>query len=610
MKSTIRLIPGLAIYDLRHEFILSTCLVIAISSVIAPLLILLGLKSGTIKSLRKRLVNDPSFRELRPTETREYPRSWFEKMKIDEDVGFIIPTILPASSTVYLIMPGKKDKVLMDIIPTGKGDPLLEASQIRVPLGNECVLSFGAANKFGIKKGDTISLKVSRFRSGRYEYATQKLRVIGILPEQYGTLERIYAPLDLLLDIEAFKEGRAVSKRGWKGSFSRPYKRFDGVLVFSKRALDPLFLNSLLIESGLARYGKVSAKELEFNYGLRVPEEIFIYKFSVPRGNVTVSSYRAIKNRFRGFNARILPFTKPLPLYIGDKEIKVVGFSPDEKIKELLNAFFIPWNGFNEKRSGKDVFKIVLPMSFKEKFQKDSKIEVTFKGVKNVTFPVTIAGFTKGPFSYCPLELASMLNTARTKEIHFDKKSMSFILSTTGFRGFRLYAKTIDQVEPLYQKLKAQGIPVIAKLEAIRRIKILDSGLTRLFWLVAALGIIGAICVLTASLYGSVERKRSQLAVLRLLGFSRRDLFFFPVFEGLFLASFSSVLAVIGFEVVSGVINEVFKNEMRAGERICELSHWILFATLALTLLISGLSSLVGAWKTSRIDPAEALREE
>ena len=113
MKSTIRLIPSLAFFDLRHELILSMCLVIAISSVIAPLLILLGLKSGTIKSLRKRLVDDPSFRELKPTETREYSRDWFEKMKRDEDVGFIIPTILPASSTVYLVLPGKRDKVLV-----------------------------------------------------------------------------------------------------------------------------------------------------------------------------------------------------------------------------------------------------------------------------------------------------------------------------------------------------------------------------------------------------------------------------------------------------------------------------------------------------------------
>src|SRR5690606_39362760 len=58
----LRLVSALAAHSLRHEWILTLCLVIALAAVIAPLLVLLGLKHGTIETLRDRLVEDPVFR--------------------------------------------------------------------------------------------------------------------------------------------------------------------------------------------------------------------------------------------------------------------------------------------------------------------------------------------------------------------------------------------------------------------------------------------------------------------------------------------------------------------------------------------------------------------
>ena len=49
----VRLVPGLAMADLRHEWILTLCLVIAVAAVVAPLLILQGLKHGTVATLRE-----------------------------------------------------------------------------------------------------------------------------------------------------------------------------------------------------------------------------------------------------------------------------------------------------------------------------------------------------------------------------------------------------------------------------------------------------------------------------------------------------------------------------------------------------------------------------
>ncbi len=609
MKWTLTIIPELALKDLKHEFILSLCLVVAISSVIAPLLILLGLKNGTIYTLKKRLIDDPSFREIRPVETREYPESWFNLLKKDSRVGFLIPTILPASSTVYIKANNKKGFILVDIVPTGKGDPLLLSSNIPTPKADQCVLSFGAARDFNLKKGQRVKIKVSRYKNGRYEYGISTLEVIGILPKQYGILPKIYAPLQLLLDIESFKEGKAVPKRGWKGSFPKPYKRFDGILAISNFPFDPILQNSLLIEGALAKIEELSPDEFEKKFAIKLEKKWHIYLLTIPGVGVPPASIRALKNRLRGLGVALVPFTNPIKLKINNRTVKVIGLSPDKKIEKIFKNLRFPWLPFDEKRGVKDTLKILLsPDGFIPSVGKE--VLVHFSGANEFDFPVEIVGLSNSRFSYAPVGLTSVLKTGLKQKISFDKKTGSFLLLQSGFRGFRLYAKSIDDVEYLYNKLKAQGINVVAKLEAIQRIKTLDKGLTRLFGLVAILGIIGAICVLTASIYGSVERKRGQLAVLRLLGLSKKDLFFFPIFEGVFIAIAACFLAILGYGLISTLINNIFKAEIRAGESICNLPNMFLLWTTVITIFISALSSLLGAWKTSNIDPAEALREE
>jgi putative ABC transport system permease protein len=58
----LRRIPFLATAHLLHEWVLTLCLVLALAAVLAPLLVLFGLKHGTIHTLRERLVEDPVFR--------------------------------------------------------------------------------------------------------------------------------------------------------------------------------------------------------------------------------------------------------------------------------------------------------------------------------------------------------------------------------------------------------------------------------------------------------------------------------------------------------------------------------------------------------------------
>lgn len=609
MSRVITLVPKLAMADLKHEWVLSLCLVIAIAAVVAPLLLMMGLKYGTIETLRERLVEDPTYREVRPLQTQEYSSSWFQKMAQDDTVGFILPTILPASSIIQAIRPSDSKPILLDLIPTAENDPLLVMNHVAIPMGNEVVLTQAAAEKLNVHQGDFLTIRATRTRKGKTEYGKEKVKIKGVLPASVSSLERIYSPLDLLLDVEHFKEGMSVTQRGWNGRVPIPYASYDGILILTPKPLASLFQNEVLIESGLADIQETT-NTLEL-IGKNKPESWTAYLLTVPRGTITAESYKAVKQKLRGRSSVILPFVKPFVIELKGQKHNTIGVSLSARQAKLLNTEASPWGGIKRQRQGKDLLQIILAKASTDDF--NQSVVVEYQGKQAIKFPLQVVKKRVKQVSehiIIPLELAAILRTSQHRRVEFSTENESFYMQQAGYRGFRLYAKSIDDVPALARNLEQQGIPVNAEIESIERIQILDQGLTQLFWLIALLGIGGGIAVLVASLYASVERKHKELAMLRLIGLSRYDLFSFPIFEGLVLAGAGISMALMGYYILAGIINQVFADKMGLGERICHLPLSYVTQAIILTLIIALSSSLFAAWKATRIEPSEAIREE
>ena len=160
------------------------------------------------------------------------------------------------------------------------------------------------------------------------------------------------------------------------------------------------------------------------------------------------------------------------------------------------------------------------------------------------------------------------------------------------------------------ERLRGEGVEVVARVDDIRRIQALDQGLSRLFRLVAGLGIAGGVAVLVASLYAAVQRKRRELAILRLVGLTRPDVFAFPVYQGTLLAGLALAVALGAYGALAALINRTFAAELDLGQRICTLPAGDLVRAAAAVLVLAAASSLLAAWQATRIDPAEAIREE
>jgi putative ABC transport system permease protein len=264
---TIRLIPGLAV-----------------AAVVAPLLVLQGLKHGTITTLRDRLVQDPVFRELRPSSTREYEPDWFRRLATDPRVGFLLPTILPASSILGVIHPHSGRQQNLDLVPTAEGDALVLDNGGQIPGEGECVLTAAAAAALDVRIGDILEVRATRSRGGVAEYGAAELRVAAVLDARAGTLSRIYAPLQFVLDVESYKEGYAVSARGWTGDVAHPSPTYDAVLVLVDRALDSIEQSGLAVNTGLGGTEELTPEAVRSKLALAPPDGWYGYVLTAPGG--------------------------------------------------------------------------------------------------------------------------------------------------------------------------------------------------------------------------------------------------------------------------------------------------------------------------------------
>lgn len=210
----VRLMGALAWHDYRREGRLSTCAVLALVAVLAPLLVLFGLKFGLISTLTERLERDPAIREVIPLGGGRFSRDAIVELSSRADVAFVLPRTRQIAATAELS--SGAGSVTVEMIPTAPGDPLLPGQQQALPL-DAVVLSQRAAEKLGVRAGDSLQAAFGRQVAGRAEYQRTQLRVHAVLPLQAFARDALFADLRLLEAAEDYRDGLAVPAFGWEG---------------------------------------------------------------------------------------------------------------------------------------------------------------------------------------------------------------------------------------------------------------------------------------------------------------------------------------------------------------------------------------------------------
>jgi putative ABC transport system permease protein len=244
----------LAYRDFSHERRISLCFVLALVAVLAPLLVLFGLKFGLVDTLAQRLIESPHNREILGVGSRRYEQAWFERMSRRPDVAFIVPNtrrIAASLSALHHPPTGRRLRALQ-MIPTAQGDPLL-AGQTRWPsASNELVLSAPAARALDARVGDDLEARIDRRRDNRDESVNWPVRVTGIAPPTATQEEAAFVPLALLVATEDYRDGLAVPDLGWTGAAPREgprdYARFR---LYARSIYDVGGLEDVLRREGI-----------------------------------------------------------------------------------------------------------------------------------------------------------------------------------------------------------------------------------------------------------------------------------------------------------------------------------------------------------------------
>lgn len=263
------LVCGMALRDYAHERMLSACGVLALASVLAPLLILFGVRNGVIGTLQERLIRDPRNLEIVPSGSGKYGRAFFEEVRKRPDVGYLVPQTRSIAATIGLLPAGAASTGLspaavnVGLIPSGAGDPLTERFTGDSALKeDEIILTASAAEKVGARPGDVLTGRVTRARGLLREQADASLRVRAVLPLSALQKDAAFVPLRLLEDSESYRDGMAVPRRGWPGAPQAERERlYPSFRLYAKDMDGVASLRDFFVARGIEAYTR--AEEIE-----------------------------------------------------------------------------------------------------------------------------------------------------------------------------------------------------------------------------------------------------------------------------------------------------------------------------------------------------------
>lgn len=400
--SKFNLLARLALRDLIYDRKVSFCIVASLIAVITPLLLLFSLKYGVVSQLREQLLSNPSTLEVKIEGNLNLKKDWFEWLIQQPETQFAIPLTRSLNTQVDLRINSSRYANNVELIPTAKGDPILD--DIQLSKLNHVVLSYKTAQKLKAKVGDELNLIVTRNVAGLPENQRIVLEIVQILP--LPAFERLgaFVDLELLIAVEDFRDG-----------------------------------------------------------------------------------------------------------------------------------------------------------------------------IYTALFP-----------------------TAQSKQVEKTRDS---------FSRARIYAKTLDGVEVLAQKLNDKNINTITSVKKIQEVKAIDAVLNVIFLVIAITSIIGCILSLIGAFLANIDRKRKEIALLRLLGFQSWGVILYLILQAVMLSSLAFILSYLFFLLGSSLFNQMLSIHMNQSHFISSLQILHLLSAFLIAFILSALVASIGAIRAIQIQPAESLRD-
>jgi putative ABC transport system permease protein len=182
-------------------------------------------------------------------------------------------------------------------------------------------------------------------------------------------------------------------------------------------------------------------------------------------------------------------------------------------------------------------------------------------------------------------------------------------LQARAYASARLYARDLDQVEALAQAVETTGVSVRMRSQQIAVVRTLDHGLNWVAGIIVLLGMVGVACSIAVSQWLGVERRRREISVLRLIGFTRANALLMLLAEAMVVAACAFILACLVFLALSPLADTLITAVEIIDGPICRLAPGQFLLLFIVTAIAGGLGALLGGVRVLGIEPAECLRE-
>jgi putative ABC transport system permease protein len=587
-----------------HEWLPSLCLALALASVFCPVVIILGLKQGVVENLRQSLLRDPANLELRPKSSLSVDEAFLVKTRDIPGVGFVIPKTRSLGLVAVQFRCGEKQADL-DLVPTAAGDPVLGHYGVLPPEPLQAVLTYSAARALGLEMNEQaeIVMELRRYDSnGRLEQQVLPVGVTKVLPLSATTLRAAYVTLDLLAAVEQFRENLAVPWLKWSGGDSTAAEPvFDGFVVWGEKEFSPALESRMAVASHFLEQRRITRNDPDRQLARLAARHGFVTLYYNENDPYPVEMVYMAESLLAGQALGVSPWSKPRKLTVLD--------SLDRQYEVMLCAHVMEGNERIEQ--SKEPF--VLPSLSARNFAPPVRINVPSL-VGKLEIPIQIGGPGESfeergqNILHGSTRLTGVLRHLDFRSLQWDEAGERFLLGRRNFSGLRLYARSLEDVQPLVEALRRDGIECSSAADRVERVLKFESDLTLLFLLVSAFSLTGGGAALALSMYGNIERRRRDYGMLRTLGSPKLLLGFLPVIEATFLSLGGFGIALGVFHGSAVVINRVFAAHNEEAGGFCQLplamQGMVGLAIMSLTLLCSA----VAAFRVFSISPSEAIR--
>lgn len=585
----------MAIAELRNEWLFSFGVALAVCSVLTPIMLLWGAKTGVVDSLRTRLLKDPRTRELISIENEAIPASWFESMRHEPGVEFIVPCVRMISLYGHASSKGSPgNRVEVSLLPTAPGDPLgeLPASADAPILNNpvHCTVSSMLAEDLSLTKGSQIVIEQSRVENEINVTASFRAVVHKVLSSAESHSRAVYLPLFVTEMIEDYKDGREVNVFGWKNGGAPRLERYDAVRIYPEDSSNwPKFLNA---SDSIARQLRLDAP-VKIQTGGRDCLEFRSETNSVSADDLD------------GLLRDVVPFDPIINLHIEPVNARMQGgASPGQEF--ALTSSDDEWHDINSLVKQRSHTTTPSHSDNVAEFsvisQKGGQSRLVLEWPEGKAF--------KGGVIKVDSRTAGAVGAAHRTSIEYSGRCNYLRPLRTEYLGFRLYARRLEDVKSLRILCAKSNIATSTQEDRISQVISLDQGLGRLFMFIAIAGLLGGVGTLMASLYLSIERSKRQFAVLQIIGIPTVCVLFSTMLQGLFVvmagAATSFVLCLCG----ASLLQKALGKGLQSGDKVCSLgwSHWSLAIEVVAACAI--LASIIAARRLRIEDPAVIARSE